>query len=94
MAVDNKKNYPNNAYYFPQAVDVLKAMKVALKEFGGSDEVEKDTVKKEDKKEETVSDKKAKKDPDKKKNTELLKLFVRFWKLDFYCLKKGYTFFL
>ncbi|KAI6240825.1 hypothetical protein M3Y99_00389400 [Aphelenchoides fujianensis] len=31
LPIDNKKNYPRNAYYFPQLVDVIKAMKQALK---------------------------------------------------------------
>lgn len=31
LAVDNKKNYENNAHYFPQVIDVIKGMKKALK---------------------------------------------------------------
>jgi len=31
--VDNKKNYPSNAYYFPQVPDVIRGMKEALKIF-------------------------------------------------------------
>jgi len=33
LSVDNKKNYPSNAYYFPQEPDVIRGMKEALKIF-------------------------------------------------------------
>src|SRR4051812_50192149 len=33
---DNKKNYPTNAYYFPQVPDVMRGMKEALKVYGSN----------------------------------------------------------
>lgn len=30
LPIDNKKNYPTNAYYYPQVPDIIKAMKAAL----------------------------------------------------------------
>jgi hypothetical protein len=35
LAVDNRKNYPNNHQYFPQVPDVIRAMKQGLEIFGG-----------------------------------------------------------
>uniref|UniRef100_A0A7E4ZT01 Thioredoxin domain-containing protein n=1 Tax=Panagrellus redivivus TaxID=6233 RepID=A0A7E4ZT01_PANRE len=75
LAVDNKKNFPNNAYYFPQAVDVIKAMKRALKEHGTEVEEEKPaetkkSTKKLDKEEAVAEEKKEKSEKKSDKKTE------------------------
>ncbi|KAI1722614.1 thioredoxin-like domain-containing protein [Ditylenchus destructor] len=36
LDVNNKKNYPKNAYYYPLVADIVKAMKQALKQYASS----------------------------------------------------------
>ncbi|KAF7633206.1 Thioredoxin domain-containing protein [Meloidogyne graminicola] len=38
LAVDNKKNYPNNKQYFPQVPDVIRAMNIGLEKFNEEEE--------------------------------------------------------
>jgi len=40
LAVDNKKNFPNNQQYFPQVPDVIRAMKRGLELLEAAKKVE------------------------------------------------------
>uniref|UniRef100_A0AC34Q593 Thioredoxin domain-containing protein n=1 Tax=Panagrolaimus sp. JU765 TaxID=591449 RepID=A0AC34Q593_9BILA len=70
LEVDNKKNYPNNAYYFPQAVDVLKAMKKALTEFGAQGKESEEKVEVEESKKDEKKKEKTEKKEEKEKKKE------------------------
>jgi protein-disulfide reductase (glutathione) len=56
LDLDNKKNFPRNAYYYPQLPDVVKAMKEALELYKSPEKKEEDTT------EEAVAGNEAKKD--------------------------------
>lgn len=71
MDVNNKKNYPNNAYYFPQVPDVIRAMKEALElNVKASEERKEDAPESKKDKSATPVEVKPKKTKDAKKDSE------------------------
>lgn len=70
LAVDNKKNYPNNAFYFPQLPDVIKGMTSALELYEKDGESKETEQKIEGKTKDEKPKKESKKEEETKKKPE------------------------